>query len=98
MTDVEFEWPDITADAHGLDYTATDQEVLEAMEEAAEETGQDLETIHSKILDVLGLNESKEFQASSLPEAIASPTAGANPDAEDPRLEALDLYLIRQQI
>jgi len=94
----DFDWPDIER-AHGLEYSASDEEILEAMEEAAEETGLDLEEVHAKILNVLGLDEEEEMQGSSLPEGLAGPAAADNPEAaSDPRLEALDLYLVRQQI
>jgi len=94
----DFEWPDIEQ-AHGLEYTASDEELREAMEEAAEETGLDLEEVHANILNVLGLDEEDEMTPSSLPEGLAGPAAADNPEAEDdPRLEALNLYLVRQQI
>lgn len=94
----DFDWPDISKANSDIEYTASDEEVFERMKEAAEETGMDIEEVYGKILSVLGLDE-ENTASSSLPEGIGSPFFQENPRAaDDPRLEALDIYLMRQQI
>ncbi|MDY7082249.1 MAG: hypothetical protein SXQ77_07575 [Halobacteria archaeon] len=78
----------------GTDFTASDEEIQEALEEAAEDLGKSVEEISEEVAYIL---DSGTGTANN--EGVAGTGASANPDAEkDPRLEALEVYKLRQEI
>lgn len=81
----------------GAEFTASDEEVEERIEEVAEEVGQDAETVRENVehmLDASGDNVSTSFNESLSGESLDHDEVGEG----DPRLEALELYRLRQRI
>ncbi|MFP4175473.1 MAG: hypothetical protein ACLFSW_06840 [Halobacteriales archaeon] len=81
----------------GAEFTASDEEVEERIEEVAEEVGQSVETVRENVehmLDASGDNVSTSFNESLSGESLDHDEVGEG----DPRLEALELYRLRQRI
>jgi hypothetical protein len=81
----------------GAEFTASDDEVEERVREVAEDVGQDPETVRENVehmLDASGDNVSTSFNESVSGESFDHDEVGEG----DPRLEALELYRLRQSI
>jgi hypothetical protein len=81
----------------GAEFTASDEEVEERIEEVADEVGQGVETVRENVehmLDASGDNVSTSFNESVSGASLDHDEVGEG----DPRLEALELYRLRQRI
>ncbi|MDY6778975.1 MAG: hypothetical protein SV760_00175, partial [Halobacteria archaeon] len=78
-------------------FTASEDEVEEAISEVADELGQSEEKVRSGIEDILDSADSEV--STSFNESVAG-TSFENDEVgeDDPRLEALELYKLRQKI
>lgn len=85
LTDVEME---------GAEFAASDEEVEQAIEEAAEELNMDPEELSEEVAYIL---DSGTGRANN--EGVAGGATAVNQDtADDPRLEALEVYKLRQEL
>ncbi len=76
------------------DFTASDDEVREALEEAAEEVGEPVDTVEEDVEYILSSGT-----GAATNEGVAGAGMADNENAEsDPRLEAIELYKLRRQI
>ncbi|MFB6164213.1 MAG: hypothetical protein ABEJ31_03550 [Haloarculaceae archaeon] len=81
-------------DIEGADFTASDEEVEQAVEEAAEDLGMDPAAVSEEVAYIL---DSGTGRANN--EGVAGGAAAMNKDtADDPRLEALEVFKLRQEI
>lgn len=83
----------------GAEFTASEEEVVEAIEQAAEELDQDFEEVRENVAYIMDSSFEEEGVSTSFNESIS----GASLDHDetgtgDPRLEALELYKLRQRI
>lgn len=83
----------------GAEFTASEEEVVEAIEDAAEELDQDFEEVRENVAYIMDSSFEEEGVSTSFNESIS----GASLDHDetgtgDPRLEALELYKLRQRI
>jgi len=87
----EFDWPDID----GAEYHESDQVIASRIDELAEETGRDPERIYETVIDMIDTTGSGEL----VNEGTGGGTLTENPDSEgDTRLEALNIWALRQRI
>jgi hypothetical protein len=78
----------------GADFTATDEEVEQAVEDAAADLGMEPEKIHEEVAYILDSGSGRVNN-----EGVAGAAAGDNADtADDPRLEALEVFRFRQEL
>lgn len=78
----------------GAEYTASDDEIEQALEEASEELGESVEKISEEVAYILDSGTGVSNN-----EGVGGVALQDNPDAQkDPRLEALELYKLRQEI
>ena len=78
----------------GADFTASDEEIETAVEEAARELGMDPETVSEEVAYILDSGSGRVNN-----EGVAGAAMGSNADtADDPRLEALDVFKLRQEL
>lgn len=76
------------------EFTATDEEVREALEEAADEVGESVERVKEGVEHILSSGT-----GAATNEGVAGTGMSENEDAEsDPRLEAVELYKLRREI
>lgn len=86
----EFDWPELS----GASYTASDEEVDAAIREAAEENGVDPEDVYDDVTFILDAEGTGSVMSEGVAESVAE-----NPDTQsDSRLEALDIWKMRQQL
>ncbi len=80
----------------GAEFTASEEEVEEALEEAAEDLGQPVEKVRENVESMLGRDDdpSTGFNESVTGESFEHDEVGE----DDPRLEAIELYRLRQRI
>jgi predicted transcriptional regulator len=81
----------------GAEFTASDEEVEERIQEVADEVGQTPDKVRENVehmLDASGDNVSTSFNESVSGESLDHDEVGEG----DPRLEALELYRLRQRI
>lgn len=84
--------------ARGAEFTASEEEVDEAIAEAAEELGQSEREVRENVAYIIDASGEDEM-TTSFNEMVSG--AGLNDDTEstgDPRLEALKMYKMRQRI
>ncbi|MFD1586999.1 hypothetical protein ACFR9U_08385 [Halorientalis brevis] len=78
----------------GADFTASDEEIEAAVEETAQELGMDPETVSEEVAYILDSGSGRVNN-----EGVAGAAVGSNADtADDPRLEALDVFKLRQEL
>ncbi|WP_227353137.1 hypothetical protein [Haladaptatus salinisoli] len=85
--------------ARGAEFTASEEEVDEAIADAAEELGQSEEEVRENVAYIIDSSFGEEELTTSFNEMVSG--AGLNDDTEstgDPRLEALKMYKMRQRI
>lgn len=76
------------------DFPAEDAEIEAALESAADDLNMDPDQLEEEVAHILDTGTGKVTN-----EAIGGPTHVDNPDAEsDPRLEALELYKLRNEL
>lgn len=85
--------------ARGASFTADEEEVVAAIEEAADELNQSFEEVRENVAYIMDSTFSDEGVSTSFNESVS----GASLDHDevgtgDPRLEALELYKLRQRI
>lgn len=85
---------DLTDIEGGGDFTATDEEVREALEATAEELGRPVEDVEEEVAYIL---DSGTGTATN--EGVGVVAVGSNSSAaSDPRLEALEVYKLNEQL
>ncbi|MFB6141734.1 MAG: hypothetical protein ABEJ30_00145 [Halorientalis sp.] len=78
----------------GEDYEASDEEIEQAVEEAAEDLGMDPAKVHEEVAYILDSGSGTVNN-----EGVGGAAATANADTQsDPRLEALEVFKFRQEI
>lgn len=81
-------------DIDGADFTASDEEIQAAVEDAAQELGMDPETVSEEVAYILDSGSGRVNN-----EGVAGAAVGSNADtADDPRLEALEVFKLRQEL
>jgi hypothetical protein len=81
-------------DIEGAEFTADDEEVQAAVEDAATELGMDPETVSEEVAYILDSGSGRVNN-----EGVAGAAAAVNQDtADDPRLEALEVFKLRQEL
>ncbi|WP_226039124.1 hypothetical protein [Natrinema sp. DC36] len=85
--------------SRGAEFTASEDEVIDAIEDAADELGQSFETVRDNVAYIMDSTFEEEGVSTSFNESIS----GASLEHDevgtgDPRLEALELYKLRQRI
>jgi hypothetical protein len=81
-------------DIEGADFTADDEAVEAAVEDAAAELGMDPETVSEEVAYILDSGSGRVNN-----EGVAGAAAAVNEDtADDPRLEALEVFKLRQEL
>lgn len=84
----------LTEIEHGGDFAASDEEVREAVEEAAEDLGESVERIAEEVAHIL-----TSGTGASTNEGVGGAAVGDNSTAaDDPRLEALGLYRLQNEL
>jgi hypothetical protein len=79
---------------HGGELTASDDEVREAVEQAAEDLGESVADVAEAVAHIL-----TSGTGASTNEGVGGAAVGDNSDAaSDPRLEALELYRLRREL
>ncbi len=80
----------------GAEFTASEEEVEQALEEAAEELGQPVEKVRENVESIMGREDepSTGFNESVTGASFEHDEVGE----DDPRLEAIELYRLRQRI
>ena len=78
----------------GADFTASDEEIAAAVEDAAADLGMDPETVSEEVAYILDSGSGRVNN-----EGVAGAAVGSNADtADDPRLEALEGFKLRQEL
>lgn len=78
----------------GAEFTASDEEIREALEEASEELGMSVEELSREVAYILDSGTGVSNN-----EGVGGVALSDNPSAQkDPRLEALELYKLRKEI
>lgn len=90
---------ELTELSRGAEFTASEEEVIEAIEEAADELDQSFETVRENVAYIMDSSFDEKGASTSFNESIS----GASLEHDevgtgDPRLEALELYKLRQRI
>ena len=81
-------------DIEGADFTASDDEIEQAIEAAADDLGMSPEKVEEEVAYIL---DSGTGRANN--EGVAGAAASDNEDTNnDPRLEALEMYKLRQEL
>ncbi len=76
------------------DFIASEDEIQQALEEAAEETGETVEAVAEGVEHIM-----TSGTGAATNEGVAGAGAVDNEDTEsDPRLEAIELYKLRREI
>lgn len=78
----------------GDNFTASDEEIEQAVEDTADELGMDPEAVHEEVSYILDSGSGRVNN-----EGVGGAAVGSNTDTEDdPRLEALEVFKFRQEI
>jgi hypothetical protein len=78
----------------GLELTASDEEIRAAVEEAADELGMDADRVSEEVAYILDSGSGRVNN-----EGVAGSAAASNAEThDDPRLEALEVFKLRQQL
>ncbi|SDF15003.1 hypothetical protein [Halorientalis regularis] len=81
-------------DIEGADFTADDEKIQTAVEEAADDLGMTPEKVEEEVAYIL---DSGTGRANN--EGVAGAAAADNEDTDnDPRLEALEMFKLRQEL
>ncbi|MFP4632991.1 MAG: hypothetical protein ACOCT0_05085 [Halobacteriota archaeon] len=80
----------------GAEFTASEEEVEDALEDAAEELGQPVEKVRENVESMMGGDDDP---ATGFNESVTGASFAYDEVGEDdPRLEAIELYKLRQRI
>lgn len=78
----------------GADFTASDEEIEAAVQEAADDLGMSPEKISEEVAYILDSGSGRVNN-----EGVAGAAAASNADTnDDPRLEALEVFKLRQEL
>lgn len=81
-------------DIEGGDFTASDDEIEAAVADAAADLGMDPETVSEEVAYILDSGSGRVNN-----EGVAGAAVGSNADTQDdPRLEALEVFKLRQEL
>lgn len=81
-------------DIEGAEFTADDEQIEAAVEAAATELGMDAETVHEEVAYILDSGSGRVNN-----EGVAGAALSSNAEThDDPRLEALELFKLRQEL
>ncbi|ELZ04481.1 hypothetical protein [Natrialba aegyptia] len=98
-TDADTELTELTELARGAEFTATEEEVAEAIEDAAAELGQSADEVRENVAYIMDSTFEDEGVSTSFNESISGTSLEHDEvGTGDPRLEALELYKLRQRI
>lgn len=85
--------------ARGASFTATDEEVESAISAAAEELGMDEATVRENVAYIMDSTFEEDGVSTSFNEMISGASFDKDNDSTgDPRLEALEIYKLRQRL
>lgn len=85
--------------ARGAEFTATDEEVEQAIEETAEELDQSPEEVRENVAYIMDSTFEEEGVSTSFNEMVSGTSLEDDIGSTgDPRLEALEMYKLRQRI
>ncbi|MFC6960822.1 hypothetical protein [Halocatena marina] len=85
--------------ARGAEFTATDEEVDQAIETAAEELGESPEEVRENVAYIMDSTFEEEGVSTSFNEMVSGASLQDDTGSTgDPRLEALELYKLRQKL
>lgn len=85
--------------SRGADFTASDEEVEEAIAAAAEELNQSFEEVRDNVAYILDSTFDEGGVSTSFNESVSGESFDFDAVGEDdPRLEALELYKLRQKV
>lgn len=85
--------------SRGADFTAPDEEVEEAIADAAEELDRSFEEVRDNVAYILDSTFDDGGVSTSFNESVSGESFGFDAVGEDdPRLEALELYVLRQRL
>ncbi|WP_330630619.1 hypothetical protein [Halocatena halophila] len=85
--------------ARGASFTATDEEVKAAIEETADELGQSPEEVHENVAYIMDSTFEEGGVSTSFNEMVSgSSLEDDHSSTGDPRLEALEMYKLRQKL
>ncbi|MFC4438613.1 MULTISPECIES: hypothetical protein [Natrialbaceae] len=85
--------------SRGAEFTASEEDVIEAIEEAADELDQSFEEVRENVAYIMDSTFEDEGVSTSFNESISGTSLEHDEvGTGDPRLEALDLYKLRQRI
>ncbi|WP_435078324.1 hypothetical protein [Halococcus sp. AFM35] len=85
--------------ARGASFTASDEEVEEAIAEAAEELDESEEEIRDNVAYIMDSSFEEEGVSTSFNEMISGASLDDDSSSTgDPRLEALEMYKLRQRV
>lgn len=83
----------------GAEFTATEEEVVEAIEEAAEEFDEDFEEVRDNVAYIMDSSFDDEGVSTSFNESVSGAALDVDETGTgDPRLEALEIYKLRQKV
>ncbi|MFB6178396.1 MAG: hypothetical protein ABEI77_01570 [Halorientalis sp.] len=81
-------------DIEGADFTASDERIEAAVEDAAAELGMDPKKVSEEVAYILDSGSGRVNN-----EGVAGAAVGSNADTQDdPRLEALEVFKLRQEL
>ena len=85
--------------ARGASFTASDEEVEEAIAEAAEELDESEEEIRDNVAYIMDSSFEEEGVSTSFNEMVSGASLDDDSSSTgDPRLEALEMYKLRQRV
>lgn len=90
---------ELTELARGAEFTAAEEEVAKAIEDAAAELGQSADEVRENVAYIMDSTFEDEGVSTSFNESISGTSLEHDEvGTGDPRLEALELYKLRQRI
>jgi hypothetical protein len=85
--------------ARGASFTASDEEVEEAIAEAAEELDESEEEVRDNVAYIMDSSFEEEGVSTSFNEMVSGASLEDDTSSTgDPRLEALEMYKLRQRV
>lgn len=85
--------------ARGAEFTATDEEVDQAIEDAAEELGESPEEVRENVAYIMDSSFDDDGPSTSFNESVSGAALDVDETGTgDPRLEALEIYRLRQKV
>lgn len=83
----------------GAEFTASEEEVVEAMEEVAEEFDKEFEEVRDNVAYIMDSSFDDDGPSTSFNESVSGAALDVDETGTgDPRLEALEIYRLRQRV